>query len=74
MPAGGTLTTTWKITAPASADGAYTITATASYSTTSSPAGSRTITTTTTDLTLPKPPQATEVASDHPSLSATNSR
>ncbi len=72
LPAGGTLTTTWKITAPASADGDYPITATATYSTTSSPAGSRTISTTAAVRTLPKPPQATVFASDHPWVSATN--
>lgn len=72
LAAGGTLTTTWKITAPASADGDYPITASAKYSTTTVPAGSRTLTTTTTVRTLPKPPQATVYASDHPWVSATN--
>lgn len=72
LAAGGTLTTTWKITAPASADGDYPIKATASYTTTTEPAGGRTIATTTTVRTLPKPPQATVYASDHPWVSATN--
>ncbi len=72
LPAGGTLTTSWKVTAPASADGDYPITASAKYSTTTEPAGSRTLSTTTTVRTLPKPPQATVYASDHPWVSATN--
>ncbi|MEQ4564988.1 endo-alpha-N-acetylgalactosaminidase family protein [Paenarthrobacter sp. CAP02] len=72
LPAGGTLTTTWKITAPASADGDYPITARAKYSTTTEPAGTRALSTTTTVRTLPKPPQATVYASDHPWVSATN--
>ena len=75
LPAGGTLTTTWKITAPASADGDYPITAKASYTAAASgnnPAGGRTISTTTIVRTLPKPPQATVFASDHPWVSATN--
>ncbi|OFI36581.1 endo-alpha-N-acetylgalactosaminidase [Arthrobacter sp. SW1] len=72
LPAGGRLATTWKLTAPASADGAYPVKATARYSTTTDPAGERTISTTTTVRTLPKPPQATVFASDHPWVSATN--
>lgn len=72
LPAGGRLTTTWKVTAPASADGDYPITATAKYTTTTEPAGSRTISTTASVRTLPKPPQATVYASDHPWVSATN--
>ncbi|GAA3277006.1 endo-alpha-N-acetylgalactosaminidase family protein [Paenarthrobacter aurescens] len=75
LPAGGSLTTAWKITAPASADGDYPITAKAGYTVAASgadPAGSRTINTTTTVRTLPKPPQATVFASDHPWVSATN--
>ncbi|BCW44254.1 endo-alpha-N-acetylgalactosaminidase family protein [Arthrobacter sp. StoSoilB5] len=75
LPEGGRLATTWKITAPASADGDYAIKATARYTTTSSsnePAGSRTISTTATVRTLPKPPQATVFASDHPWVSASN--
>ena len=75
LPAGGTLTTTWKITAPATADGDYPITAKASYTAAASgnnPAGGRTISSTTTVRTLPKPPQATVFASDHPWVSATN--
>ncbi|GGJ15555.1 hypothetical protein GCM10010052_11190 [Paenarthrobacter histidinolovorans] len=75
LPVGGTLTTTWKITAPATADGDYPITAKASYTAAASgnnPAGSRTISSTTTVRTLPKPPQATVFASDHPWVSATN--
>ncbi|MDD7836577.1 endo-alpha-N-acetylgalactosaminidase family protein [Paenarthrobacter sp. AB444] len=72
LPAGGSLATTWKVTAPASADGDYPLTATAKYTTTTDPAGSRTISTTTTVRTLPKPPQASVYASDHPWVSATN--
>ncbi|MCP2046100.1 UNVERIFIED_ORG: endo-alpha-N-acetylgalactosaminidase [Paenarthrobacter nicotinovorans] len=75
LPVGGTLTTTWKITAPATADGDYPITAKASYTAAASgnnPAGGRTISSTTTVRTLPKPPQATVFASDHPWVSATN--
>lgn len=72
LPRGGTLTTTWKITAPVSADGDYPIKATAEYTTTTEPAGSRTISSTATVRTLPKPPQASVYASDHPWVSATN--
>ncbi|MFJ5955665.1 endo-alpha-N-acetylgalactosaminidase family protein [Paenarthrobacter sp. NPDC092416] len=72
LPAGGQLVTTWKIIAPASADGDYPIKATASYITTADPVGGRTISTTSTVRTLPKPPQTTVFASDHPWVSATN--
>ncbi|HKU35468.1 MAG TPA: endo-alpha-N-acetylgalactosaminidase family protein [Paenarthrobacter sp.] len=72
LAAGGSLATTWKVTAPASADGDYPITATAKYTTTTDPTGSRTISTTASVRTLPKPPQATVYASDHPWVSATN--
>ncbi|MFK0001644.1 endo-alpha-N-acetylgalactosaminidase family protein [Paenarthrobacter sp. NPDC090522] len=72
VPTRGSLTTTWKITAPASADGDYPLKATATYSTTSDPVGTRTISTTSSVRTLPKPPQATVYASDHPWVSATN--
>ncbi|MFJ4209971.1 endo-alpha-N-acetylgalactosaminidase family protein [Paenarthrobacter sp. NPDC089675] len=72
LPAGGRLSTTWKVTAPASADGVYPIKATASYSTTAEPSGARTISTTASVRTLPKPPQATVYASDHPWISASN--
>jgi len=72
LAAGGRLATTWKLTAPASADGDFPIKATARYTTTTDPVGERTISTTTTVRTLPKPPQATVFASDHPWVSATN--
>ncbi|QDG68225.1 endo-alpha-N-acetylgalactosaminidase [Pseudarthrobacter sp. NIBRBAC000502772] len=72
LPAGGRLATTWKLTAPADADGDYTVKATARYTTTTEPAGARTISTSTSVRTLPKPPQATVFASDHPWVSATN--
>ncbi|MFF1828050.1 endo-alpha-N-acetylgalactosaminidase family protein [Paenarthrobacter sp. NPDC058233] len=72
LAAGGSLATTWKVTAPASADGDYPITATAKYTTTTEPTGSRTISTTASIRTLPKPPQATVYASDHPWVTATN--
>ncbi|UVJ40819.1 endo-alpha-N-acetylgalactosaminidase family protein [Arthrobacter sp. CJ23] len=72
LPAGGRLGTTWKLTAPADADGDYTVKATARYTTTTGPAGARTISTSTSVRTLPKPPQATVFASDHPWVSATN--
>lgn len=72
LPAGGKLATTWKLTAPATADGDYPIKATARYSTTTEPAGTRSISTTTQVRTLPKPPQGTVYASDHPWVSSTN--
>ncbi|WP_115787994.1 endo-alpha-N-acetylgalactosaminidase family protein [Arthrobacter silvisoli] len=72
LAAGGRLATTWKLTAPASADGAYPITATARYTTGTDPVGGRTISTTAMVRTLPKPPQATVFASDHPWVSASN--
>ncbi|MEV4776903.1 endo-alpha-N-acetylgalactosaminidase family protein [Microbacterium sp. LWH12-1.2] len=66
------LVTTWSITAPASADGAYPVIANASYRTTVDPIGERSISATTTVRTLPKPPQSDVFASDHDWVRATN--
>ncbi|XAS67871.1 endo-alpha-N-acetylgalactosaminidase family protein [Micrococcaceae bacterium Sec5.7] len=72
LPAGGSLTTRWKVTAPASADGSFDIGLTGTYTTTSAPVGPRTVSAMTQVRTLPRPPQATVFASDHPWVSATN--
>nr|WP_246223340.1 endo-alpha-N-acetylgalactosaminidase family protein [Pseudarthrobacter psychrotolerans] len=72
LPAGGSLTTKWKVTAPADADGSSQIGITGTYSTTTAPAGARTVTGSTTVKTLPKAPQGTVFASDHEWVSASN--
>ncbi|WP_426998728.1 endo-alpha-N-acetylgalactosaminidase family protein [Pseudarthrobacter sp. N5] len=72
LPAGGSLTTTWKVTAPATADGGYDIAMTGTYNTTVAPVGPRAVSAVTQIRTLPRPPQAAVFASDHPWVSATN--
>ncbi|GAB3536786.1 endo-alpha-N-acetylgalactosaminidase family protein [Arthrobacter tecti] len=69
---GDSLTTTWQVTAPADADGDYTIGANASYTTTTDPVGKRTKSDEVTVKTPPAPPTSTVFASDHEWMSATN--
>ncbi len=61
---GARLVTTWKVRAPANADGSYNVTAKSSYTTTVAPIGARTAETTLGVYTLPHPPVVDTYASD----------
>ncbi|GAB3542296.1 endo-alpha-N-acetylgalactosaminidase family protein [Arthrobacter tecti] len=69
---GASLTTKWQVTAPASADGNYTIGSDATYTTTSEPVGERTARGEVSVYTLPQAPTETVFASDHQWVSASN--
>lgn len=68
----GALTTTWQVTAPADADGEYTVGVKATYTTTEEPVGQRVISAETSVYTLPQAPTGTVYASDHQWVSADN--